>query len=72
MSKESRVKSAIKSVSYIVTHELIFFFIAWGWSGNPATAAGIAVTGSLLELGYYYAHERLWNMLEIRKSKASK
>jgi uncharacterized membrane protein len=72
MTKETKTKSAIKSISYIATHETIFFFLAWAWSGSPATAAGIAVTGSLLELVYYYIHERLWNRIEIRKSKSSK
>ena len=66
---EPKSRSLVKSISYIVTHETLFFCLTWFITGQAQTAAVIALSGSVLEAGYYYLHERLWNRLEIKKAK---
>ena len=67
MAPDTKARSAIKSFSYIVTHELIFFCITWVFTGNPLMSAGIVLTGSIMEMFYYYLHERIWTRIEIKK-----
>jgi uncharacterized membrane protein len=67
MSHETRTKSAIKSITYVVTHEILFFIISWIFTGSIATALSIAVVGSLVELGYHYIHERIWAKIDVKQ-----
>lgn len=67
MAPDTKTRSALKSFSYIVTHELIFFFITWMFTGNLLISAGIVLTGSIMEMIYYYIHERIWTKIDIKK-----
>lgn len=69
MLKESKTRSIIKSATYVVTHEILFFLIALFWTGNVSTALSIALTGSIIELGYHYLHERIWTKIKVERKK---
>lgn len=68
---ESRLRAILKSASYIVSHEIVLFFIAWLLTGDPVKAVTITLIGSLAEFVLYYFHERLWSKIKVGK-EASK
>lgn len=72
MVKETKTRSAIKSLTYVVTHEVLFFLIALGYTGNVATALSIALTASVVELAYHYLHERLWAHIDVKRKRKTK
>jgi uncharacterized membrane protein len=64
---ESRLRAILKSASYIVSHEIVLFFIAWLLTGDPVKAVTITLIGSLAEIVLYYFHERLWSKIKVGK-----
>ena len=68
---ETRLRAILKSASYIVSHEIVLFFIAWLLTGDPVKAVTITLIGSLAEFVLYYFHERLWSKIKVGK-EASK
>lgn len=64
---ESRLRAILKSTSYIVSHEIVLFFIAWLLTGDPVKAVTITLIGSLAEFVLYYFHERLWSKIKVGK-----
>jgi uncharacterized membrane protein len=64
---ESRLRAILKSASYIVSHEIVLFFIAWLLTGDPVKAVTITLIGSLAEFVLYYFHERLWSKIKVGK-----
>lgn len=68
---ESKLRAILKSASYIVSHEIVLFFIAWLLTGDPVKAVTITLIGSLAEFVLYYFHERLWSKIKVGK-EASK
>jgi uncharacterized membrane protein len=67
MATDTKARSVLKSFTYIVSHELIFFGITWLFTGNLLLSAGIVLTGSIMEMVYYYLHERIWARIEVKK-----
>ena len=66
---ESHFRSIIKTFSWRFFATLITFSIAWILTGRITLAAEIGVADTLLKLGAYYSHERLWNRLDFGKQK---
>lgn len=64
---ETRLRAILKSASYIVSHEIVLFFIAWLLTGDPVKAVTITLIGSLAEFVLYYFHERLWSKIKVGK-----
>jgi uncharacterized membrane protein len=67
VAPDTKTRSAVKSFSYIATHEAIFFCISLLFTKNPLVSAGIVLTGAAMELVYYYIHERIWAKILIKK-----
>lgn len=72
MTADSKTKSVFKSVSYIILHEIFLFALIWLVTGHAETAATIATIWVVIELVFYYLHERVWNQVEIKKVKKKK
>lgn len=66
---ESHFRSIIKTFSWRFFATLITFSIAWILTERITLAAEIGVADTLLKLGAYYSHERLWNRLDFGKQK---
>jgi uncharacterized membrane protein len=66
---DTRSKSALKSVSYIILHEIFLFALIWIVTGEPLTAATIASIWVVIELVFYYLHERFWNNVQVKLPK---
>jgi uncharacterized membrane protein len=64
---ETRLRAILKSTSYIVSHEIVLFFIAWLLTGDAVKAVTITLIGSLAEFVLYYFHERLWSKIKVGK-----
>lgn len=67
MSKDSKLRSALKSASYIVIHEIGLLIVTYLFTKDLAMSAGIVLVSTLLEGIYYYVHERVWTKIEIKK-----
>lgn len=66
---ESHVRSIIKALSWRLFATMITFAVAWILTGRVTLAAEIGVADTLLKLGAYYSHERIWNRLSFGKYK---
>lgn len=72
MTVDTPTKSAFKAISYIILHETFLFALIWAVTGHPATAATIASIWVVVELVFYYLHERVWTRIQLKKVKKKK
>ena len=67
---ESHSRSVAKAISYrlfgSLTTAAIFYVLYHDWK----TAAGAGIADSLLKLGLYFLHERVWNHINFGRQKA--
>jgi uncharacterized membrane protein len=45
----------------------VTFFIAWIITGEATLSVGIGLLDSLVKVGAFYLHERMWNRLRFGK-----
>ena len=64
---ESHIRSIVKTFSWRFIATVVTFFVAWVLTGKIALAVEIGVADTLIKLGAYYSHERLWNRLSFGK-----
>ena len=57
---ESHVRTISKALSWRFIATLITFSVAWLVTGKLTFAVEIGVADTLIKLGAYYFHERLW------------
>jgi uncharacterized membrane protein len=58
---DSHCRSLIKTVSYRVVSGLVTALVSLAVTGNIRLAAAIGVGDTVVKLGLYYLHERVWN-----------
>ena len=65
---ESRKRSILKALSW----RLAAFFITAGVvlliTGHLELAAGVGLADTLIKVGAFYGHERLWNRIEFGRT----
>ena len=66
---ESSARSLAKAVSYRVfgsasTAALVYFL-----NGDPLTALGAGAADSVIKLGLYFLHERIWQFISFGRPK---
>lgn len=66
---ESHFRSILKAITWRAGGTLVTFAVAWVVLGSFETAAQIGVLDTLVKVGAFYFHERLWNRLNIGKMK---
>ena len=66
---ESHIRTIIKAFSWRFIATLITFAIAWVVTGELEFAAKIGVADTLIKLGAYYFHERVWLKINFGKKK---
>jgi uncharacterized membrane protein len=64
---ESHFRSIIKALSWRFLATLITFSVSWIIIGELKIAAEIGLADTVIKLGVYYTHERLWNRLSFGK-----
>jgi len=57
---ESHVRTITKTLSWRFVATLVTFSVAWLVTGKLTFAVEIGVADTLIKLGAYYFHERLW------------
>jgi uncharacterized membrane protein len=66
---ESHYRSIVKALSWRFVATVITFFVSWILTGRLTLAVEIGLADTILKLGAYYSHERLWNRLDFGKQR---
>jgi len=66
---ESHSRSILKAVTWRTGGTIVTFAVAWLLIGDLGRAAGIGLVDTVLKIGAFYVHERLWNRLSFGKVK---
>ena len=66
---ESHYRSVVKTITWRVLATAITFSVAFILTGELEKAAEIGILDTLIKLGVYYSHERVWNRLSFGKPK---
>jgi uncharacterized membrane protein len=61
MSQETRIRSAIKAVSYRMVIVILDFSVIYLMTGKVAVALGFMVISNIYTTAAYFAHERIWD-----------
>ncbi len=64
---ESHIRTISKALSWRFIATLITFTVAWLVTGKLTFAVEIGVADTLIKLGAYYFHERLWIRVKFGK-----
>jgi len=64
-SKESRLRSVLKAISWRLIATFTTGTIAYIVTGNMKTALTIGGTEVVLKIIFYYFHERAWQMMPM-------
>ena len=66
---ESHLRSILKGVSWRVGGTSVTIVVAWLLTGSINIAAKIGVIETVLKIGVFYVHERIWNRVSIGKKE---
>ena len=64
---ESHVRTVTKALSWRLIATLVTFTVAWYATRKLTLAVEIGVADTLIKLGAYYFHERLWIRVKFGK-----
>jgi uncharacterized membrane protein len=67
--KEMRRRTFVKSLSYRVVGGLVTLTVAYGATGTLGAAAAIGLIDTVLKIGVFYFHERLWLNIDYGRVK---
>ena len=59
--KVTKSRSFVKSLSYRIFGTLTSFIVAYAITGKGSLSALIALWETVVKVGVYYCHERIWN-----------
>lgn len=66
---ESHFRSIVKAITWRTGGTAVTFAVAWIFTRSFELAAQIGVLDTLIKLGAFYVHERMWNRLDFGKQK---
>ena len=66
---ETHLRSIFKAISWRAGGSVVTFLTAWLIIGQVNNALKIGIVDTLLKIGVFYIHERLWNHLSFGKLK---
>jgi uncharacterized membrane protein len=66
---ETHARSIAKAVSYRLLGSMVTFTVVWVMTKKLELAAGIGILDTLLKVGAFYFHERLWHRIPFGKIK---
>ena len=61
--KVTKARSFTKSLSYRIFGTLSLFLVAYAITGKDSLSALIAFWETIVKVGIYYWHERIWNKI---------
>ncbi|MGD0090086.1 MAG: DUF2061 domain-containing protein [Planctomycetota bacterium] len=65
---ESRKRSILKALSWRLAAFVITATVVQLMTGRLELAAGVGLADTLVKLGVFYWHERLWNRIEFGRT----
>ena len=66
---ETRFRSIVKAISWRAGGTIVTFTVAWVLAGSLDLAARIGVLDTVIKIGAFYVHERLWNHINLGKQE---
>ncbi len=66
---ESHLRSIAKAITWRTGGTFVTFAIAWVLTRRVDLAAQIGLADTLVKIGAFYCHERIWNRLNFGKQK---
>jgi len=66
---ESHYRSIVKAITWRTGGTVVTFAVAWIITGNISLSAGIGILDTVIKIGAYYVHERLWIHVKFGKLK---
>jgi adenylylsulfate kinase len=66
---ESHLRSILKGVSWRVGGTTVTILVAWILTKNINLSAKIGLIETVLKIGVFYVHERIWIRLNIGKKE---
>ncbi len=66
---ESHIRSIAKAITWRTGGTIVTFAVAWTITGDLSLSAGIGLLDTVVKLGAFYVHERVWNRLDFGKQK---
>lgn len=66
---ESHIRSIAKAITWRAGGTVVTFAVAWVITGDLSLSAGIGLLDTMVKLGAFYVHERVWNRLDFGKQK---
>lgn len=66
---ESHYRSIIKAITWRAGGTIVTFIVAWIITENLNFSAKIGALDTIVKIGVFYFHERLWNRLNFGRSK---
>lgn len=66
---DSHLRSMTKAMTWRVVATVITTIVAWCILGQVSHALEIGALDTLIKLGAYYGHERLWDRIALGKIK---
>jgi uncharacterized membrane protein len=66
---ETHLRSIAKAVSYRIVGTVVTFTVALVISGNVDLAVKVGLFDTLVKVGAFYVHERLWHRVNFGKLK---
>ena len=67
--RETRRRTILKSLSYRVVGGLITICVAYAATGTLGSAAAIGLIDTVVKVGAFYLHERLWLRIDYGRAK---
>lgn len=64
---ESHARSIVKALSWRIIASVVTFLVALLLTGTIDTAFKIGILDTIIKLGAYYGHERIWMKLKFGK-----
>jgi uncharacterized membrane protein len=62
--KVTKARSFVKALSYRIWGTLSSFIVAYVLTGNATLSGAIAFWETVVKVGIYYWHERVWNLIK--------
>ena len=66
---ETHLRSITKAITWRTGGTVVTFAVAWILTRRFELAAQIGILDTLVKIGAFYAHERVWNRLNFGKKK---
>ena len=62
---ETRKRSLYKAISWRVIATFITSIVVWIVTDEPSLSIGIGLADSIIKMGAYYGHERMWTQIKL-------